>query len=133
MNAILDTNVLISGIFFSGPPRRILEAWSHGAFDLVLSPEILDEYRRVADELHSQYTSIEIGPILDLLVVRSRICLAEPLGTQVCTDPDDDKFLACAIAASVHTIVSGDKSLLRVSGYQGIKVVRPRYFVENYL
>jgi putative PIN family toxin of toxin-antitoxin system len=133
LNAILDTNVLVSGIFFSGPPRRILEAWNDGAFDLVLSPEILDEYRRVADELHSQYTSIEIRPILDLLVVRSRICLAEPLETQVCTDPDDDKFLACAIAASVQTIVSGDKSLLRVSGYQGIEVVRPRYFVENYL
>jgi hypothetical protein len=64
LNAILDTNVLVSGIFFSGPPRRILEAWNHRAFDLVLSPEILDEYRRVADELHSQYPSIEIGPVL---------------------------------------------------------------------
>lgn len=51
MRVILDTNVFVSGIFFSGPPHEILEAWRHGRIRLVISPEILEEYRRVGEEL----------------------------------------------------------------------------------
>jgi predicted nucleic acid-binding protein len=51
----------------------------------------------------------------------------------VCDDPDDDKFIACAIAAKCKMIVSGDKHLLKVSGFKGIGVIRPREFVDKYL
>ena len=51
----------------------------------------------------------------------------------MCDDPDDDKFLACAVAAGVSCIVSGDKHLLRVSWYRGIEVLKPRAFVGRYL
>jgi predicted nucleic acid-binding protein len=51
MKIVLDTNVFISGIFFSGPPYRILEAWRDGGLQPVISQEIFDEYRNVADEL----------------------------------------------------------------------------------
>lgn len=61
MKIVLDTNVLVSGIFFSGAPSKILEAWDEGAFELVISPEILEEYRRVVEELSSQYPSVEAG------------------------------------------------------------------------
>jgi predicted nucleic acid-binding protein len=57
----------------------------------------------------------------------------ERLERQVCIDPDDDKFLACAVASGARTIVSGDKHLLSVSGYRGIEVLRPRAFLERYL
>ena len=52
---------------------------------------------------------------------------------QVCADPDDDKFLACALASGARIIVSGDKHLVDVSGYRGIEVLRPRAFVDRYL
>jgi len=55
------------------------------------------------------------------------------LDGRIRTDPDDDKFLACALASGAGTIVSGDKHLLSVSGYRGIEVLRPRAFVEGYL
>lgn len=48
MRVIMDTNVLVSGIFFSGPPFQILNAWQQQKLQLVLSPEILAEYQRVA-------------------------------------------------------------------------------------
>jgi predicted nucleic acid-binding protein len=51
VKVVLDTNVLIYGIFFSGPPSEILTAWARGQFDIVVSLEILEEYRRVVDEL----------------------------------------------------------------------------------
>ena len=108
---------LVSGIFFSGVPSKILEAWNGGVFELVISPEILEEYRRVVEELSSQYPSVEAGRIIDLILLRSQICMPKPLVAQVCTDPDDDKFLACALATGVLIVVSGDKSLLKASGY----------------
>ena len=52
------------------------------------------------------------------------------LSEQVCDDPDDDKFLACALASETKMIVSGDKHLLRVSGYKSIEVLKPKAFVD---
>ena len=49
MRVVLDTNVLVSGIFFSGPPAKILAAWADGRFEMVASVEILAEYRRVGE------------------------------------------------------------------------------------
>ena len=48
-------------------------------------------------------------------------------------DPDDNKFIECAIASQSKLIVSGDKHLLKISGYKDIKVLKPRQFVDNYL
>ena len=52
---------------------------------------------------------------------------------QTTSDPDDNKFMECAIASNSEIIISGDKHLLKVSGYQGITVLKPREFVDSYL
>jgi putative PIN family toxin of toxin-antitoxin system len=117
VKVVLDTNVLVSGIFFSGPPAEILRAWSQGKFKLVLSPEILDEYTRVSAELADKFPDMDFRRILDLVVVRSDVCSPDALPQQVCEDPHDDKFIAAAIDSRTKISVSGDKHLLRVSGY----------------
>ena len=133
MRIVLDTNVLISGIFFAGPPGQILDAWSGDRVQLVASPGILEEYRRVANELGRKYPQIQVQPVLDVLTATCEICLATPLREQVCNDASDDKFLACALAAGINTVVSGDKELLAVSGFQGVEVVKPKVFIQRYL
>jgi putative PIN family toxin of toxin-antitoxin system len=133
MKVVLDTNVLVSGIFFSGPPASILRAWSLGKFQLVLSPGILDEYTRVSAELSDKYPGIDIQRILDLVVVRSEVFSPAALPQRVCEDPDDDKFFAAAVGTRTKIILSGDKHLLRVAGYQGVSVLTPRQFVVRYL
>ncbi len=55
------------------------------------------------------------------------------LEESVCEDPDDDKFFACTLASGSRVIISGDKHLLRVSGYEGIEVLKPREFVDRFL
>ena len=50
-----------------------------------------------------------------------------------CDDPDDLKFLGCALAGGVRFVVTGDRALLRASGFQGIEVVTPREFVRRHL
>jgi putative PIN family toxin of toxin-antitoxin system len=133
MKVVLDTNVLVSGILFTGPPHQILLAWSEGRFELVLTSDIHDEYRRVAAELQQQFPRVDLSAALDLVVVNAQVFTPIVLERQICVDPDDDKFLACALASGAGTIVSGDTHLLSVSGSRGIEVLRPRAFVERHL
>lgn len=133
MNIVLDTNVLISGIFFTGPPHRILQAWRDERVQLVVCPEILAEYRQVAVRLGRKYKGVDILHLIDLVTVRSEIIRALPLPKPVCQDPNDDMFLACALAGKTQTVVSGDRHLLSVSGFAGIQVLRPKAFVDAYL
>lgn len=130
---ILDTNVFVSGVFFSGPPYQILKAWRSGKFELVASSEILDEYRRVGEVLAEEHPNIDLKPILNFVIEHAKIFKPSVLKEPVCEDPDDDKFFACALASGSKIIVSGDKHLLKVSGYQGIEVLKPRDFLDNYL
>lgn len=58
---------------------------------------------------------------------------APALPHQVCEDPDDDRFLACALASECKVIISGDKHLLKLLGYRSIVVLTPRMFIEQYL
>ncbi len=133
MKVVIDTNVFISGVFFSGPPYKILKAWRDGYLDLVVSTEILEEYQRVSVLLQEKYPDVDLAPILDLLTVEAQVVTAPPLPEPVCQDPDDDKFLACALAANARTVISGDNHLLKMSGYQGIEINRPREFLDRYL
>ena len=133
MKVVLDTNVLVSGILFTGPPHQILLAWSEGRFELVFTSDIHEEYRRVAAELQQQFPRVDLAAALDLVLVNAHAFPPAALDGRICTDPDDDKFLACALASGAGTIVSGDKHLLSVSGYRGIEVLRPRAFVEGCL
>lgn len=133
MRIILDTNVFISGIFFSGPPFEILNAWKHSRVQIVLTKEILEEYQRVAKSLMDKFPTVDIFPIIELLTIHSLFIDTEGILLSVCDDPDDDKFIECAIASKTKIIVSGDKHLLKVTGYQGISVLKPREFVDSYL
>lgn len=133
MKVVIDTNVFISGVFFSGPPYQILKAWRNGDIKIVISLEILDEYYRVGEELSIQFPGTDLNPIIELITIKTQLVKAARLDEAVCDDPDDDKFFACAIAGGVDLIISGDKHLLKMSGYQGIKVVRPRQFVDEIL
>jgi uncharacterized protein len=123
----------MSGILFTGPPHQILLAWSHGRFELVFSSDIQKEYRRVAAELQQQFPRVDLAAALDLVLVNAHAFPSAVLEARVCADPDDDKFLACALARGAGTIVGGDKHLVDVSGYRGIEVLRPRAFVDRYL
>jgi uncharacterized protein len=133
VRVILDTNVFLSGVFFSGPPSQILEAWRDSRLHMVISQEILDEYMRVAKILSVQFPAIDILSIIKLVTVEAEIFPSYTLPEPVCDDPDDDKFLACAIASKCKLIISGDKHLLRVSEFKGINIMKPRNFVDTYL
>ena len=133
MRIVLDTNVFISGIFFSGPPYEILKAWRDGRVQILLSPSILDEYQRVGAELALLFGEVDLREFLDLLTVQAEIVLAPSLPPVIRDDPSDDKFLEAAVAGNASCIISGDKHLLTLSEFQGIQILKPRDFAERYL
>ena len=133
MRIVLDTNVFVSGVFFTGPPYKILQAWRDGQVQLLLSPAIMDEYRAVLTELSSHFPDIEIEPLLHFLAIHSEIVLPPSLSPVIRDDPSDDKFLECALAGEAAFIVSGDKHLLKLSVFEGIEILSPRDFLQGYL
>ena len=133
MRIVLDTNVFVSGVFFSGPPYQILKAWRDDRLQLAISKEILGEYQRVGKALAVRFPDIHLEPILELVILKAKIFPSHRLPVPVCEDPDDDKFFACALAGKSRIIISGDKHLLKASGFRTIQVLRPRDFVDTYL
>jgi putative PIN family toxin of toxin-antitoxin system len=133
MKVVIDTNVLISGVFFGGMPSRVLETWRDRKIELVVSPEILEEYRRVGEHLESRFPEVSFSPFLALLVTHAEIIEPPNLPEPASRDQDDDKFIACAVAGKCKYTVSGDKDLLEVSQYRGVKVFTPREFLDSVL
>ena len=133
MRTVLDTNVFISGISFAGPPSQILKAWENQSLQIVLSRKILDEYQRVAATLSAKFMSVDILPIIEMVTIYGHFVDTQGFHISLCEDPNDDKFLECAIAGKCKTIISGDKNLLKLTGYEGIAVLSPRNFVNKYL
>jgi putative PIN family toxin of toxin-antitoxin system len=133
LRIVLDTNVLISAIFFSGPPYKILKAWKEKPIQFIIAAEIFAEYVGVAENLSNNYVTVNISEILNLIAMHSEIVQPVVLKTQVCEDRDDDKFIACALSGEVEVIVSGDNHLLALNGFKGIKIIKPKSFFKEYL
>ncbi|MFN8719153.1 putative toxin-antitoxin system toxin component, PIN family [Gemmatimonas sp.] len=135
MKVVLDTNVLVSGLLFRGVPGCMLTAWSTGTLRLVISPPILEEHRRVGLALSRGREPLvgTLEALLAMLTVHALLVDAPPLDERVSEDPDDAMCFAAAVAANARLIVSGDKHLLRVSGWRGIEIVKARPFVDRYL
>ena len=129
MRIVLDTNVFISS-FFGGNPRTIIDLWKDGRLTLCLSQDIFDEYIEVLRRLGLDNTP-ELEELLKLFATGFRIVFTTRTPEiHVVADPDDDKFIACALALKAGCVVSGDKVLVDVRLYQGIRIVTPREFLE---
>ena len=131
MTVVLDTNVLMSAFFFGGIPGMILQMWRAGRLQPAASPDIVEEYVAVTQRL-SQRHKMPTGESLTRLFSDGiSVVNCPPLSEQVCPDPDDDKFLACAIAVDASCVISGDRQLVGVTGFRGIDVLTPRVFVDR--
>ncbi len=132
MRIVVDTNVLISGVFFGGIPQKILRASVEGRIRACASMEILNEYQEIIREMVCRKQgSIDVS-ILNPLIQSMEI--VEPTSKiEICRDPDDNKFINCARDAQAMFIVSGDKDLLVIQEFENISIVTAKEFYEKYL
>ena len=135
VRAVLDANVFVSAaIHPDGPPGRIIEQFLRtDAFTLVLSDAIVDEVMRaLAYPKVRRYVRRGLDPALWMedLVLLADFVLDTVQVTGVSKDPDDDKYLAAAIAGRASLVVTGDLHLLTVGEYEGVRIVTPRAFLD---
>lgn len=129
MRAVIDTNVLLSGLIWHGPPHRLIEQVRAGPLTLISSPALLAELAEVITR--AKFAAIlgrsNTSPDRTLAEVRLLAEMVDPppLPASVSRDPDDDAVLALAVAAQVDLIVTGDADLLVLGAYAGIPIVTP--------
>jgi putative PIN family toxin of toxin-antitoxin system len=132
MNVVVDTNVMVSAIFWPGESRDCLVFWAKRRFDLAVSVPILQEYSEIAHRLGGRIRAVNPEPWLQWIERKARVYEPVPLGGRRSRDPNDDPFLACALACGAKIIVSKDKDLLVLDKPFGIEILPPRQFVARF-
>jgi len=132
IRAVLDTNVLVSALLFTGSPSQLIPAWQAGRVRPVVSAEILEEYVRVLAYPKFKLTDSEIrGLIEEEVLPFVDTVRARPISVPTLRDPDDLKFIACAVAAGVRWLVSGDDDLLSLRKVITVEIVSITTFLQQ--
>lgn len=133
---VLDANQFVSAILNpDGPPAKVLNAWREGLFELVTSPSIIDEIRRVINypilsKIHKKSPK-EIDLFIEDLEVLAFVAPEKLSLSVVADDPTDDKYLVAALEGDAKFIVTGDSDLLKIREYEGVEIVTARRFLEE--
>jgi len=136
LRAILDTNVYVSGTILSrGIPFEVLEAWRRHEYILITSEAIITEIERVLRYPRIRDRYAIAGEDIARLTASLRTDALMVPGmyevSGVSSDPDDDKFLACALEAQADCVVTGDPDLLVLGHYQGVDILKLREFLRR--
>lgn len=135
IKVVLDTNVFISALLWYGRTAEILDLAHKGRITICVSGEIIQEFEKVLfypkfaerfllmnktpTEIINELTEVVEyypGDLFEISLIKE--------------DPSDNKFLACALAANVAFIISGDQHLLRLKKFKNIPILTPNQFLE---
>lgn len=122
MRIVVDTNVVASAVLFGGKPGALIRFILKHAVSAVATQEIIAEYQSTIDSLFQKYNGRELFFSADSIYSAMEIIPAQTR-VDVCRDPDDNKFISCAIDGQCYYIVSGDKDLLTLKEYSDVKIV----------
>ena len=131
MKILIDTNILISALFFGKFPKEFLNEVLEGNFEICINDKIFSEYEKtIAKKISKKKVLNEILYEKFLAELRYFESISD---LKICRDPDDDKFINCAIDAKAIYIVSGDNDLLTIKNFAGVEIVTAREFYNKYL
>ncbi len=123
---VVDTNILVAAVSRGTVTRRVAETWLNGRTRLLISQDIAEEYLRVLAYPKFHLSPEEVRRIMERVVLAFAGTVENPPRLSVAgVDADDVKFLACGIAGHAHYVVTGDKKLLRLKRYRGIRLITP--------
>jgi uncharacterized protein len=140
ISAVFDTNLLVSAFFsrnnHGGASNELLRFVRHGAIQLHLSPEIVAETLATlvenerAQQRYGYTASMALEFCDDLLATNTVVVSPPDVPGAVPRDRDDDKIVACAVAATVQYVVTRDDHLLSLGSYGGISIIAPEQFIH---
>ena len=126
---VLDTNIIISSVFWRGNPYEVIRRGILGEYQLVISAEILGE---VIDKLRNkfQFPEESIQELIDILMTYCHV--VETVNKfDVVRDKKDNKIVECAFDGKADYIVTGDSDLLELKEFRGIKIVKAKEFLKE--
>ena len=130
MRVVIDTIVFISSFITPGTLSKIIDLWKKGRITFCFSRPILEEYLDVLKRLGLEDEE-EVDELLHLFARGlNSIFAAKTPELTILEGDHDDKLFECAVALKALYIISGDKAVLAVQDYMGIKVITPRQFVD---
>lgn len=130
LRAVIDTNVIVSGVLFGGKPRQVIQAALEGAAEICISEELLEELSNVLRRPKFALDSRLIHSILSELTGLARWVEPGKKHQIITDDPADDRLVDCAVAGKAQYVVTGDKHLLRLGQFNDIGMVTPEEFVR---
>ncbi|MEK9171084.1 MAG: putative toxin-antitoxin system toxin component, PIN family [Patescibacteria group bacterium] len=127
--AVIDTNIFISGILFSGNPAKILRLFRTGEIELLLSPELEAEILR---KLSAFGVNEDLIADLKFVLEEKSIKIIPLKSVKICRDPKDNMILALAQEGKAAVVITGDKDLLILRRFGGAAILTPSQFLENF-
>lgn len=133
MRALIDTNVMISGTFWPGKSKILLNAVRQRRITCVTSETLLEEFREILMDPQRPFRLSVQDASRIVNAWRSLATVITPTShVAVCRDPDDNRVLECALDGHVEYIITGDKDLLELGEFQGIRIVTVSDFLHMY-
>jgi putative PIN family toxin of toxin-antitoxin system len=135
MRVVADTNVIISGLFWHGAPRKILVAARDEKIELYTSGSLLAELddvlqrEKMAKRLAS--AKVKASEIVLGYAALASVVKVTSVVKAITEDPDDNRVLECARAAKADVIVSGDSHLLKLKQFRKIKTLTPEELLNQ--
>ncbi len=129
IKVVIDTNIFVSAHITPGKViQKIIDEWVEGKFTLVISKLILEE---IIEVFRSKEIDLEkIRKLLNLISQKAVLVEPKTKIDVVKDDPEDNKFLECAVKGNAEYIVSGDKHLLLLKQFKNIQIIEPKKFTE---
>lgn len=128
MRIVLDTNVATSALLWGGVPRQLLQAAREKKLQLYTSTTLLlelsDILGRAKFSRKLAAAQLSVDQLVERYALLTTVVHPAIIAPTILDDPDDDQVLACALAANAELIVSGDRHLLDLKDYQGVRIVR---------
>jgi hypothetical protein len=132
MKVVIDTNVLISGIFWKGQPNKVLNIWREGKITPVVSADMLSEFTKVMNDFKIRLPQDLIREWINMILKNSIWVEPKEKLDVVKDDPEDNMFLEAAVAGDAEYIISQDKHLLKLKSYSRIRIVKPEEFNKQF-
>lgn len=128
---VLDTNVVVSSLLFSGITSNLVNLWQAQKIQPLLSKPILQEYIRVLSYPRFDLTDTEIKSLIEdeLLPYVETVPSSFPKKLPSLRDKDDLKFLACSQTGRAHFLITGDKELLSLKKIGQTVIMKPSTFL----
>jgi uncharacterized protein len=132
IRVVLDTNVLVSALLFSGELSKIYSMWKKRIIVPLFTRETFDEFQKVLVYPKFSLSTNEIKSILsDEVLPYFEVVDHTDNAVGVCRDPDDDKFISCALSGGARVLVSGDRDLIGLGHYGKIHIMNPAEFIKK--